>query len=94
MKAISWCSARMAAEAAARVGAGLVSIATRSSHASLLSAVRPEIMSHGVESLDALDALDQAGVGDCNRSRLGSVGMGQTIICTCTRITASDRHRC
>jgi ADP-dependent NAD(P)H-hydrate dehydratase / NAD(P)H-hydrate epimerase len=47
-------AARMAAEAAARVGAGLVSIATRSSHASLLSTVRPEIMSHAVEALDEL----------------------------------------
>lgn len=47
-------AARMAAEAAARVGAGLVSIATRSSHASLLSTIRPEIMSHGVETLDEL----------------------------------------
>lgn len=45
-------AARMAAEAAARVGAGLVSVATRSSHASLLSTVRPEIMSHAVETLD------------------------------------------
>ncbi len=47
-------AARMAVEAAARVGAGLVSVATRSSHASLLSTVRPEIMSHGVETLDEL----------------------------------------
>lgn len=47
-------AARMAAEAAARVGAGLVSIATRSSHASVLSSARPEIMSHGVETLDEL----------------------------------------
>lgn len=47
-------AARMAAEAAARVGAGLVSIATRSSHASLLSTIRPEIMSHGIETLDEL----------------------------------------
>ena len=47
-------AARMAAEAAGRVGAGLVSVATRSSHASLLSTVRPEIMSHGVETLDDL----------------------------------------
>ena len=34
-------AARMAAEAAARCGAGLVSIATRSEHASLQAAVRP-----------------------------------------------------
>lgn len=47
-------AARMAAEAAARVGAGLVSIATRKSHAGLLSTVRPEIMSQGVESVDEL----------------------------------------
>lgn len=47
-------AARMAAEAAARVGAGLVSIATRRAHASLLSTVRPEIMSHAVETLDEL----------------------------------------
>jgi len=56
-------AARMAAEAAARVGSGLVSIATRSSHASLLSTVRPEIMSHGVETLDELmPLLKQANV--------------------------------
>ena len=47
-------AARMAAEAAARVGAGLVSIATRKSHAALLSTVRPEIMSQGVETVDEL----------------------------------------
>ncbi len=47
-------AARLAAEAAARVGAGLVSIATRSSHASLLSTIRSEIMSHGVEILEEL----------------------------------------
>ncbi len=47
-------AARLAAEAAARVGAGLVSIATRSAHAALLSTMRPEIMSHGVETLEEL----------------------------------------
>ncbi|HSG62666.1 MAG TPA: NAD(P)H-hydrate dehydratase, partial [Pseudomonadales bacterium] len=47
-------AARMAAEAAARVGAGLVSIATRQSHACMLSTIRPEIMAHGVETLDEL----------------------------------------
>ncbi|MEJ2686095.1 MAG: NAD(P)H-hydrate dehydratase [Gammaproteobacteria bacterium] len=41
---------RMAGEAALRVGAGLVSIATRAAHATLLAAVRPELMPHGVES--------------------------------------------
>ncbi|WP_092992301.1 NAD(P)H-hydrate dehydratase [Thiohalomonas denitrificans] len=42
-------AARMAAEAAGRVGAGLVSIATRREHAAWISAVYPEAMAHGVE---------------------------------------------
>ena len=50
---------RMAAESAARVGAGLVSIATRKSHAALLSAVRPEIMSHAVKTVEELLPLIQ-----------------------------------
>lgn len=41
---------RLAGEAAARVGAGLVSIATRTAHAALLSVSRPELMAHGVDS--------------------------------------------
>ncbi len=41
-------AARLAGEAAARVGAGLVSIATRPEHAALLSMARPEMMCHGV----------------------------------------------
>ena len=45
---------RMAAEAAMRVGSGLVSVATRKSHAAQLSIAVPEVMSHGVESLDEL----------------------------------------
>jgi len=43
-------AARLAAEAAARVGAGLVSIATRSGHATLMNLARPELMCHGVET--------------------------------------------
>ncbi|CAK0743444.1 ADP-dependent (S)-NAD(P)H-hydrate dehydratase / NAD(P)H-hydrate epimerase [Gammaproteobacteria bacterium] len=47
-------AARLAAEAAARVGAGLVSIATHPDHAPLLSLTRPELMSHGVPNGAAL----------------------------------------
>ncbi len=47
----------MAACAAARVGAGLVSIATRKAHASWLNISRPELMCHGVESKDELNGL-------------------------------------
>ncbi len=50
-------AARMAAEAAARTGAGLVSVATRSAHAAHLNAGRPEIMSHGVETTTELQTL-------------------------------------
>jgi len=42
-------AARMAAEAAARVGAGLVSVATRPAHAAAMAAARPELMCHGVK---------------------------------------------
>jgi hydroxyethylthiazole kinase-like uncharacterized protein yjeF len=47
-------AARMAAEAAARVGAGLVSIATRKDHADLLNLTRPELMCHGVGNREEL----------------------------------------
>jgi len=50
---------RMAAEAAARVGAGLVSVATRQAHAAALSAARPELMCHGVEEASELEPLLQ-----------------------------------
>ncbi len=45
-------AARMAAESAARVGAGLVSVATRRDHAPAQAAVRPELMFHGAENSD------------------------------------------
>ena len=50
-------AARLAAEAAARVGAGLISVATRESHAIAVSASRPEIMSRGVENESAFAEL-------------------------------------
>lgn len=48
---------RLAAEAAARVGAGLVSVATHAVHAAALNAGRPELMVHSVESPVALAPL-------------------------------------
>ncbi len=48
---------RLAAEASARVGTGLVSIATRAAHAAVLSAARPELMCHGVEHAAQLTPL-------------------------------------
>lgn len=48
---------RMAAEAAARTGAGLVSVATRASHAAQISSARPELMCHAVETARELQPL-------------------------------------
>ncbi|WP_127477562.1 NAD(P)H-hydrate dehydratase [Sulfurivermis fontis] len=50
-------AARLAAEAAARCGAGLVSVATHAAHAAALTAARPELMCHGVESAAELEPL-------------------------------------
>ncbi|HSS65434.1 MAG TPA: NAD(P)H-hydrate dehydratase [Gammaproteobacteria bacterium] len=48
---------RLAAEAALRSGAGLVSVASRADHAHAINAGRPEIMAHGVETTSDLEAL-------------------------------------
>lgn len=54
---------RLAGEAALRSGAGLVSIATRAAHSSLINIGRPELMCHGVECGETLQALlDKASV--------------------------------
>jgi len=47
----------MAAEAAGRVGAGLVSVATRPEHALLMPLARPELMTLGVNEVSALKPL-------------------------------------
>ncbi len=56
-------AARLAGEAAARVGAGLVSVATHPLHAAALNAARPELMCHGVaDAQDLAPLLHKAGV--------------------------------
>lgn len=50
-------AARLAAEAAARVGAGLVSLATRSEHVPAMIAACPELMCHGVQTAADLKPL-------------------------------------
>lgn len=47
-------SVRLAAEAALRVGAGLVSLATRPEHAWMLNLNRPEMMCHGIVDANEL----------------------------------------
>lgn len=54
---------RLAGEAALRAGAGRVSIATHPSHAAILAATRPELMSHGVTgAADLAPLLENADV--------------------------------
>lgn len=48
---------RLCGEAALRAGAGRVSIATAASHAAILTATRPELMSHAVEGPGDLEPL-------------------------------------
>lgn len=48
---------RMCAEAAARVGAGLISVATREANVGAILAARPEVMPHGVHVPRNLDPL-------------------------------------
>lgn len=56
-------AARLAAEAAARCGAGLLSVATRARHAHVLNQGRPELMCHAVEDVrDLSPLLDKASV--------------------------------
>lgn len=50
-------AALLAAEAALRAGAGLVSVATRREHVGAILAARPELMCHGLDSADPLPAL-------------------------------------
>jgi NAD(P)H-hydrate epimerase len=74
---------RMAAEAAARAGAGLVSVATRAEHGGHIVAVRPELMVHGIEQAEALAPLlaratviavgPGLGRGEWGRALLGKV---------------------
>jgi NAD(P)H-hydrate epimerase len=50
-------AAKLAGEAALRVGAGLVSMATRTEHAGFMNLNRPELMCHGVETAGQLAVL-------------------------------------
>lgn len=65
-------AARLAGEAAARVGAGKVSIATRSIHSSFLNLQRPELMVHPIENIEDLRNL----IDRCDVIAIGT-GLGQ-----------------
>jgi len=81
-------AARLAGEAAARSGAGLVSMATRREHVTALVASRPEMMVHGIESPGVLDPLlDRASVIAVGPG-LGQGEWGASLL---ARVVATDR---
>lgn len=75
-------AARMAGEAALRSGAGLVSIATRTSHAAVISAARPELMAHGVETVSELQILMSRATVLVVGPGLGRSAWGRTMLST------------
>jgi len=60
---------RLTSEAALRVGAGLVSVATRAEHITAINAARPELMAHAVNGIQELQAL-------CERANVLAIGPG------------------
>ena len=81
-------AARLAGEAAARTGAGLVSVATRPEHVGALVSPRPELMVHGIDSPDALGPLlDRATVVAVGPG-LGRGEWGASLL---GRVVAADR---
>ena len=73
-------AAIMAAEAAARTGAGLVSCATRPEHVAALVARCPEIMAHGVNSLEELTPLMQRATAIVLGPGLGRAAWGEQML--------------
>lgn len=71
---------RMAGEAAARCGAGLISIATRTAHAGFQAAVRPELMFRGVENLSELGLLMARATVVAIGPGLGRAEWGQSML--------------
>ncbi|MCC8986519.1 MAG: NAD(P)H-hydrate dehydratase [Candidatus Contendobacter sp.] len=81
-------AARMTAEAAARCGAGLISVATRAVHAGLQAAVRPELMFHGIEVVEELTPLLDRATVIAIGPGLGRSDWGRTML---NAVFASDK---
>ncbi|MCD6046721.1 MAG: NAD(P)H-hydrate dehydratase [Gammaproteobacteria bacterium] len=75
-------AARLAAESALRVGAGLVSVATHSDHAHVLNIGRPELMCHAVETEKALLSLIEKASVILIGPGLGQDAWGRTLFNT------------
>ncbi|MFT5446462.1 MAG: hydroxyethylthiazole kinase-like uncharacterized protein yjeF [Gammaproteobacteria bacterium] len=83
-------AARLCAEACARCGAGLVSVATRTIHVPALISARPELMAHGIESATALPNLLQAASVVAIGPGLGRNDWGRELLATALA-DAADR---
>ncbi|MDB5988145.1 MAG: NAD(P)H-hydrate dehydratase [Nevskia sp.] len=70
----------LCARAALRAGAGLVSVATRREHAIALTAAQPELMCHGIESVDDLAPLVQRASVIAIGPGLGQHEWGRTLL--------------
>lgn len=86
---------RMAAEAAARCGTGLVSVATSPEHAAQLNMARPELMCHGVEGGEQLRPLLQRASVVAIGPGLGSSNwamslLGQVLECNLPMVLDAD----
>ncbi|MEQ8232563.1 MAG: NAD(P)H-hydrate dehydratase [Gammaproteobacteria bacterium] len=75
-------AARMAAEASARVGAGLVSLATHPAHAAVIAQNRPELMCHAVGDGAALRHLAQRASVVALGPGLGQEAWGRAMFAT------------
>lgn len=78
---------RLAGEAALRVGAGLVSIATRIEHASILNSERPELMCHGISNASDLTNLIQKATVIVIGPGLGQTEWSKNLLQTCLEST-------
>lgn len=73
-------AARMAGEAAARSGAGLVTVATRPAHAASIAMTRPELMCRGVEGAEDLAPLLERATVVALGPGLGLSGWSQAML--------------
>ncbi len=76
-------AARLAAEAAARTGAGLVSVATRAEHVAAVAGARPELMVHAVAGAEGLAALLERATVVAVGPGLGRGAWGQALWAAC-----------
>ena len=81
-------SVNITAQAAARTGAGLVTVATHPSHADFLNLQRPEIMSRGISQAEDLNDLLAKATVICLGPGLGQDDWAQAIF---KKVMASDK---